>query len=520
MGRFISLRLSAGYVLVFSVTVFLLILVGLPFVPDEAQWWWLPAGAAAIALVPMIAFRGLTIPDRWRVRRNSAAPLSAAMVHSRDRAGVVWDGATASVLMEVAPTGPFPVTWVSDTDDIDRTPIPLELLASLLVQLDIHCSEIAVLGIGYRTVLEEHKPSQIGEAVLGNMSWPTSGRTFVQVSMKANRSLGSVFLRARSGSVPLGRDRAILMAAARVRAQLAHHGFAVKLLPVSRVEAVTDEVLSVTGKSVDNPHSGWSGVKGGVQTVSATVAGSWDEDKHRRWVSRSAYRTYERLSLTPGRTGPEARYTVTFASRDRGMFSGLWMLGLSTIKHQQRPVLASLAPLAATGPVELPGVAVDKARIELYPGGLGVLVGSSADKGRLFIRIDPDAGQTLYLVGPDELARQFLLRLILTLVTVDVRLGQPGGEWDRFVRRLSSRLVTFRSNWTPGIVVCDEREVSAERVAHPGRTIIAVCSAVPEHRPEHSIIADRDRLVVTTGTDQAVVTWRMDPRERDFIRQR
>lgn len=518
---FLSLRLSAGYLLFFGTSLFLLILVGLPFVPPETPWWWLPAGAAAMSLVPLIAVRGLTLPDRVRVRRNAAAPVTAAMVHSRDRAGVVWDGVSVSVFMEVAPAGPFPLTWISDDDENSRAPIPLDLLASLLVQLDIHCSEIAVLGTGYRAVLEAHKPSQIGEAVLGNTSWPASGRTYVQVSLKLNRSLGSMFLRARSGSVPLGTDRAVLMAAARVRTHLARHDLAVKLLPASRVEALTEELVSVIGPSLDHPHSGWSGVKGGVQTVSATVAGQWDETKHRQWVSRAAYRTFERVSITPGRLGPEARYTVTFASRDRSLFSGLRTLGLSTIKHQQRPVLAALAPLASTVGAEFPGVPVERARLELYPGGLGMLIGGSVEKGRLFMRIDPDSGNTLYLVGPDELARQLLLRLILPLVTVDVRLGQTGGDWERFTTGLASRLVTYRSNWKPGIVVCDEREADAERAAHPDRTIIAVCPALPVgRRPDHSIIATGDELVVTVGAQQAAVTWRMDPRERDFLSRR
>ena len=517
MNRTLGIRFSPEHLALASIVAALIVAVGVGFGSDP-----LATGIAAgiAALLVLVTFRGSTLVDWVRLRRHTRGKIVPATSHTRDKAGVVWDGQNATVWMEVTPEEPYLVTSVSHSGVIDREPLPVEKITSLLRQFDIVLSRVDVISHGVRTALSGHRPSLATLVVAGATPWTLHGRTYLSVVLDLTASLAAVDARAKKGNIPLGLDRTVLVAASRIRLACQQAGVRARLLNRAQVEQLTAEIVSQAGPALDDQHWTGSGSDRTVQVNSLTTAGpGWDEKAHREWMTTPAHRTIEVLSLSETGHEPRASYIVTFVQRGSSLvsLSRLRSFGLRPLGGQQRQAATRFIPLATEEEVTVPlHDPFEKGSPVMYPGGLGVYTGTSRELGQVFLRIDTGRAQPLWLIGPDVLAEQYVLRLSAALMTVDVRItGEKAEQWERFISRLGTPLITFNARETADVVVVGPEQASDYRGRN--QTVIVTSPTVPAITPRYSVVATGDHLVATMGTRRIEVPWTIPNVEAEFL---
>lgn len=524
--RTLGLRLTPGYVAVASLVA---AAGGLAASALDTNVYGSVIVALILALVVLLTWRGSSVPDWLARRRRVAEPLRPVEVTTRDRAAVTWsaDTGAATVWVEIEPSDPFAMTLVDADDNVSRDPVDMRVIESLMTQSDITLSRVSVVTLGQSVAVPTPAATMINQ-LIGQTPTHTGGRTFIVVALRMEDSLAAVHARATDGSVVVGTHKAVLAAAARIRIQIESAGMRAHVLSPEQAEEVSRDVLAQTSKSAKSPT--WDRLGGGgegseIVSLSPRSALGWNPDSQRAWNSVPARRVYESLSLDRLSSGTIAsRYQVTFVSEGRGL-PGLSprSMGLQRIGGQQLQALSRYVPLAVDREVDTaprPLTGRDGVPLRAWPGGLGVYVGTTDTRDRVFMRVSGGGGEALHLVGQELLAQQFLLRLAPQQVTIDVRIGDGGGErmvrWEQFVAGLRSPLITFRSNPHADVVVVDagyEREFEGTT-----QTVLVISPSQPLIPPHASIVAHSgDRLAVTSGGKQVDVAWSLTPQERDFL---
>lgn len=487
-----------------------------------------PLPVIAIALVVWVAMgltvRGTTFRERTQRRKHVSDPYEPAQLNEQDSAGVVWVDGAATAYLELTPKQAFSVTTVSADDAVSRPPINLRLLERLIEQNDIVLDSITVISMGYRTVLARHVVGSMVSQIIGNTPVPTGGRTFLAVKLDVAASHPAVTARALNQSVPFGIHRSVLAAAARIRILIEGQGVSARVLSRGQIEELTNMVVSQVGAATDS--ASWSRLGEGdaAKVVSYAPGGRVTSDDQVRWMQAPAVRSYETTRLSRQTNGDvTSEYAVTFVVTDeKNSLASLGAYGLRRLNGQHKQAASRIIPLVADQPLSLPTHPVTGkygAPTRHYPGGLGTLIGTSPEHGKVFVRIAGGTGEALYLVGPDMLTQMVLLRLSLEQVSVDVRMADDPSsaqDWQKFVEGLRSPLITFNAVPSPDVVVVP----AARREAFRGtdQTVIAVASQTPKlDTNATTIVAQGKSLVVTTTLEQISVPWSPSSQERSHF---
>lgn len=512
-GRLLGIRWNAR-VLVLATMIMLIPVTILGHVP-KVVFLILATVAVVGVLSVLVTVRGASMWQWRRIRSNGNSPVVFCKYGTHNAMGWTWDGAAMSVWVEVAPGQPFALTTVSSAGEVSSKPIDLERLAKKMRQRDIVCQSIRVVTHGYRTALPiSHAATAAVSDAIGPVPVHAGGRTFAVVTVSTMGALSSIRARARDGGIPAVATEA----ASRVRVELEAQGFTAKVMSEKGLRTLGDEQAAQVAPALEHIQSTRLGDQSSVKVFSVVAqGGSWSARSQHLARQIPAHRVYESLVICRESGGTlGAGYTASLVSRSDGIVGSLKGSGLRAASGQQVGVLGqTMPPAAGPAPViplhPLGGEDVPVA----YPGGAGMYLGATADLGRCFVRIDPSSGQTLWLIGSQSMVHHMVLRMTLSAATINVAVSEsaPGRrEWEEFVRRVNSPLLTF-GGAKAGIVVCHGSEVA--RWAATGATVIAYTDRALG-RPEFSIVESRGKLVCTAGRNQVTVPWSMTPEERRY----
>lgn len=514
-GRIIGI-LWGTKVLMISTAILLIPVMTLGHVPKIAFLAIATTSLCAVLSV-MVTFRGASMWQWHRIRRNGNTPVVFCRFGSHNGAGWTWDGAAMHIWVEVSPGRPFALTTVSSSGNVSAKPINLERLAKKIRQRDIVCESIRVVTHGYRTALPiDHSASAAVSDAIGPVPIHTGGRTFAVVTVSTTGSLSAVRARAKDGGIPA----AAWEAASRVRVELEAQGFTAKIMSEKGLRALGSEQATQVAPALEHIHSTRLGNASSVKVFSVVAQGSSWSGRSQHFARQiPAHRVYENLAIIRENSGtPRAGYTASYISRSDRIVRSLKGTGLRAAAGQQVSVLAQTMPPAAGPAPAIPLHPIADTDIPVaHPGGAGMYLGSSPDLGRCFLRVDPASGQTLWVIGSQTLAHHIVLRMAIATapINVEVRDGDDGSQqWEAFVRRVNSPLLTFSATANAGIVVCPASQ--AERLADTGATVIAYADRLTV-QPEFSIVENNRNLVATMGHDQVTVPWLMTADERRYL---
>lgn len=473
--------------------------------------------AVCASLSVLLTFRGATMWQWNRIRRDGNTAIVFGQYGSHKGAGWVWDGAAMRVWVDVSPGQRFALTTVSTAGAISAKSIDVERLARKMHQRDIVCESIRAVTHGYRTALPiGHAASAAVSDAIGPVPVHTGGRTFVVVTVSTMGALAAVRARTKDGGIPA----VAWEAASRVRVELEAQGFTAKLVSETGLRALGSEQTKQVAPALERIHSTHLGDASTAKVFSVVAQGaSWSARSQHLARQIPAHRIYENLAVVRERNGLlRAGYTASYVAQSDRIARSLKGAGLRAASGQQVGVLAQTMPPAASPAPAIPLYSVGGQDMPAaYPGGAGMYLGSSAELGRCFLRIDPGTGQVLWLIGSQLMAQHMVLRMSLLAASIRVDFGRrddPSGAWKEFVGRVNSPLLSTGGGGGAGIVVCAGSE--ADRMAATGATVIA-CAAHSAVAPEFSVVESKGHLVATTGLDQVTVPWSITADERRFV---
>lgn len=479
--------------------------------------WLVTATVATCAAVSVVAtFRGATFWQWRRIRREGNTAIVFGQYGSHKGAGWVWDGSAMRVWVDVSPGQSFALTTVSAAGTISGVPIDMQRLAKKMRQRDIVCESIRLVTHGYRTALPiGHAASAAVSDAIGPVPVHAGGRTFAVVTVSTMGALAAVRARAKDGGIPA----VAWEAASRVRVELEAQGFAAKLLSEKALRALGSEQAKQVAPALERIHSTHLGDASSAKVFSVVAQGpSWSARSQQLARQIPAHRIYENLAVVRESNGLlRAGYTASYVAQSDRIARSLKGAGLRAASGQQVGVLAQTMPPAASPAPAIPlySVAGDDMPAA-HPGGAGMYLGSSAELGRCFLRIDPGTGNVLWLIGSQLMAQHMVLRLSIAAAAISVDFGRrddADGAWEGFVGRVNSPLLNMGAAGA-GIVVCPGAQ--AQRIASGGATVIAYAQHFTA-APEFSIVESKGNLVATTGLDQVTVPWAITADERRFV---
>jgi type VII secretion protein EccE len=539
-GRRFGLRLSGGYLLLFSAAVAAGILAATATGIPAAGLVGLVAGVLLIC-----TYDGTTWAEWLRRRRRMATAMTPVVVASSDGAAVSLALASASsdatsptgvrgtgsdeavVWMRVVPARPFHYSRVStesthlgaSSGDVttDHPAIDLSVLEPLMTQGELMLQRIEVITEGMHSML----PTTVARSVAtisGEVPAPLAGNTYLKVTMRLDDAHPAVQARAIDGDFAVGTHRAVLSAVARIRVRVEGMGLKVTVLTPEQGRQVSEEMLTWLGDSAEEPH--WDHLGGDVAGGVVSVVPSTGPDNQGDWLAVEASRTFAVSRMERGERGRLGiGYFLTYANHDTPVPSLARPLKLRVLRGQQIQAASQIIPAAAPEPLQLPLSPVGSPQPAAYIGGLGVYLGTTQARHpeKVFVQVHRGTGAVLHIAGPVELAEQFLLRLSAQSVTVDVRIpdtGFGGSMWPRFVAGMKSPNVTFDANEDADVVVVAP---GGEHGMDPAQTVIVVSAASPTYAPEGSLVRSGDDLVLTTGPDQVRVPWVVKESEKRYM---
>lgn len=516
----IGLRLTPTYLLT-ATFVGLAVLLGV----GAAYGLAIGAGAAvAVMLVMLLSIRQSTIPEWIKLRRGTKRKMSPSVIASSDNAAVILDqGETeASVWVELTPAAPMGIV---SADNVSTTlpEIDLQLLADSMVHGDLVISRLAVATVGHAAVIPGSAASVV-TGVIGDTPAYVGGRSFLIVTLQLDQAHPAIKARCGQGSYAEGTHRAVLSAAARIRVLVESQGVRARIMSHAQVESASRDLLVLAGNAVETPAWDHLGDGSDAQAVVFTPTTEVTSDRQAKWRSVPALRTLDYTMLDRQPTGVvESSFAIGYLDRSSRptlpKSSGLRPLG-----GRQIQTISRFVPVAGDMPMELPDNDLTHTSAHTWVGGLGLFVGTRGDGRRVFVTLNDGDGGVLYIGGPTQLAQQMILRMSVLAVTVDIRLGSASDnvvrQWQEFVRRLGSPLVTFDDNPDPSVVVVfpgDEASVSDDQIA------VVVSDQAPLETATASIVASTNpstgasELAVTSGSDQITVPWISSSSESRFI---
>lgn len=482
-----------------------------------------PAAAAAVAGAGVFGVRiwGRSIRQWVSLRRGFRKPLQQSALFSSDRVGVVFDGRTATALVEITPRA-WQITTVGPTGENQSPVISADVLRQQLRQYDISLSGIDVICAGYKFAARD-AAAQALDSLIGPVSVPLGGTTVIAVSVDLSADmLDAAYRRAVRGSLPRGLCRALTVSATKVSYAMAEQGFTGKVMTAPQVRAFHDSILAQVAGPLTKP--GWRtcGQQRGVHTRSYVPArGHWNAESAGAWNHIQSHRQYTLLSLTPVGAGSAlAQPLITYLVRSSEAFAKASAYGLRPAAGQQLCALGRCMPVSARRPLHSVGAVIDERHrlsFGIPAGGAGVFVGTRSDKTRVFVATPP-AVEPMWLVGPKLFALQMVGRLSTQDRAVAVVIDDEA--WRGLVSHRGSPALSYGADdlRQAEVVVCRPSWWEQHRDACADKAVMLVAEDDPGESAVNSMVVARveGRPVVTVKADgeETQVSWELTPIER------
>ncbi len=489
------------------------------------MWGFGPYPAAAAATVGAGVFGvrigGRTIGQWLSLRRSFRAPLSQSALFSSDGMGVVFDGHTASALVEIMPRT-WQITTVGPTGKNQSPVISADVLRRQLHQYDISLSGIDVICAGYKFAARDTAALAI-DSLIGPVSVPLGGTTVIVVSLDLSADvLDAAYRRASRGSLPVGLCKALSVAATKVSYALAEQGFIGRLMSGPQVRDFHDSILVQVARPMGRPKWRSCGKSRGVHTRTYVPArGHWNSTSAGTWNHIQAHRQYMSLSLKPiGGGSALAQPLVTYLVRGSGAVAKASGYGLRAAVVQQLSALGRCLPVSRRRELHSIGAVIDDHHhlgFGVAAGGAGMFVGTRADKTRVFLATPP-AEEPLWLVGPKLFALQMVGRLSTQDRRITVVIDEPA--WNSLVAHRDTPALAYGSQHLrlADVVVCTPSWWEQHRSACEGKAVMLVADADPGESAVNSLVVrpgvSGPVVAVKADSEATEVPWELTPIER------
>lgn len=474
-------------------------------------------GAAVLGLiVVLVTVKGDTLAGFMKRRHDMHKPMRATQIIEHDSAGIVWDEVREEMSMwvEITPGQPFGFLFL-DEDGESELRVDTDLIADLLVQDNIRLDRADIISFGAKSSTNT-RASSIITTTIGHTRPPVAGRCFLAIYASLGQCHAGAGSRAPRGDLREGLKRALTTAVTRICMRLRYRGVAAAILSPMRLEEVRALMADTTGGAEE--HVTWSKLGGGVSepaVESFELSRGGASPSH--LYDTTARRVVERVSLISTPAGVAKDYCATLVSpeTDERVRDLDRRDNLRTRGGYQRGAVEVVTPgVGAETPATRRRNVGDVEEV-IFPGSLGVFVGVSPDEGRVFVDVSTRTDERLYIVGPELLWFQFLMRLSLVDLTVDIRV--PNTLRDKFIRvvdAIGSPNITAGSNNMADLIITTPERASFYR----GRNTIVVTDEIEQLTgKEHYIVGTDDGLVMRSGTQSLTVPWRMSRTERDIL---
>lgn len=482
------------------------------------------AGAAVLTAAIGGKIGGRTAGQWMSLRRTRRRTPEQAALFSRDGVGVIFDGHTATALVEITPR-PWQVTHVGATGTSQSPVISADVLRRQLHQFDIALSRIDIICAGYKFASRDNAAGVL-DTLIGPVSVPLGGTTVIAVSLDLDAGiLGPAYSRARRRSLPDGLCQTLTIAGTRVCHALAEQGFGGRLMNAHQIRDFHDSVLAQVSRPLADPRWRHCGAASGVHTRTYTPArGHWNAESAGSWNHLQSHRQYTSLTLTPQGSGQAlAQPLITYLVRGGDALSKAQSYGLRSATGQQAVGLTRSLPVSKQLPLRSAGVLIDDSRrlgFGVPAGGAGMFIGSRADKTRVFVAVSP-AEEPLWLAGPSLFALQMVARLATQDQRICVMIDEPA--WQRLVAHRNTPALTLGGIETDpaDVVVCTPSWWERHRPLTVGKAVLLVAEGSPGRGATNSLavesVGDHSEIVVTADTQTTRVLWELTPMERRML---
>jgi type VII secretion protein EccE len=489
--------------------------------------WELGPGVAIGSVTATVAafgarVAGRTLGQRVTLRREYRRLPEQAVLFSRDGVGVVFDGLTATALVEMT-ARPWQLTTVSATGASQTPVLSADVLRRQLRQFDINVSGLDIVCAGYKFAARDNAAAAL-DTLIGPVSVPLGGVTVIAVSLNLEADvLGPAYRRARRESLPDGLCQALTIAATRVSHALAEQGFGGRMMNAAQVRDFHDAILVQVARPLARPGWRYCGSRSGVHTRTFVPArGHWNAESAGAWNHLQAHRQYTTLSLTPTGAGQAlAQPLVTYLVRGSDALTKATGYGLRPAMGHQVAALGRTLPVSARKPLRSVGAVIDdnhRLGFGVPAGGAGMFVGSRADKTRVFVAVSA-AVEPLWLVGPPLFAMQMVARLSTQDQRIAVMIDEPG--WHELAAHRDTPVLTVGTAELAlaAVVVCTPQWWERHRERCDGKAVMLVADEDPGRGAVNSLAVTRNadgcsEIAVSVDGQTMQVLWELTPIER------
>ncbi|KXO90962.1 type VII secretion protein EccE (plasmid) [Tsukamurella tyrosinosolvens] len=498
------------------------------------------AGAAAVFTAGVgMRMRGRTLSQWVRLRRSRQAAPQKAMLVSRDNVGIVFDGVSATAMVEITPR-PWQITTVGPTGISEAPQISADVLRQQLIRHGISVSSLDVINIGYKFARPRRVAKGAGgtqtsgsadtaadvlDAMIGPVSVPLGGSTAIAVTIDLDGdAIGAAYARAVPNELPLpsGFCQTLIVAAKRVRNALAEQGFGGHLMSSQQVLDFDETVRAQLARSLEAPGWAMCGNSAGIHTRTyVPAAGHWTSESAGAWNHLQAHRQYTTLTLTPRPDGAAfAQPLMTYLVQSGEALAKASSYGLRSASGQQAAGIARALPVSERGPLLTTGAVIDDNHhlgFGIAAGGAGMFIGSRADKTRLFVAVSP-AAEPLWLSGPTLFAMQMVARLSTQDLQIAVMIDDP--LWQELVdhRAIPTLTLGGLDRVRADVIVCTPQWWERNRTAAAGKAVLLVTEApAPQSSSNALEVQTADgvsEISIRADEEQHRVLWELPPMER------
>ncbi len=434
--------------------------------------WYGAAFGAAIALVFLVRFRGMTLPQwatlwadyisgrRNRSRSSSLVEPFDAEMSDGSQIGFRWDGNTLLSLLRIE-ENPQAMTVLQPGTTVSGEMLSIQSVADCLRQFDIALDSIDVISQGARS--HGHSPiAAIYDAVLGPL--PAIAQRNVWVALRFDPSLCADAVRRRGG----GREgvfRTAATAAQRVANRLVEAGLRPRVMTSREIAEATNQLSDgVSPRHVDET---WLACKQGhfhLQSFLITPTMLTTAGLGLLWTIPS-YSTTLCISLRRDENDDliKIRGLARFDSHGRRTIQ---LDGLKDLPGQQYSALISTLPVPA------PKRSVGRwacgegetafQNLALPASGCGQVIGADPEGRAVALPLFGPQIRQVEICGGLQLAQQVLLRSLALGARVRVHTNRPAA-WGDMVERVGDRNLLWVADFSRGSIQAgSDRNYSVE----------------------------------------------------------
>lgn len=496
--------------------------IGLAAAVSAAAYWTIQpivayaaitVGVLAVAVI-LATVGGKTLPERRTVRRRFDAALTRrrrALSYSTSKVGTIWDGTSATMLVAFAPK-PWQISVVDRPDPVLPRAVPMDLLRSYLVQGDISCRRINVVQMGYRRFARSEFTS-VYEQEVGTTPLPTSLTTVIEVTVDLDESLGAVWRRDVTDSVPAALGATVNLVASRLTRALNVEGYEARLMAARENEWLHESILAWTNGPLQ--HEQWGYLGGEGMPVAVSRPAEWTPHAAEKWWSVPADRMAAVFSLARGRFHTEVTHAqFAYAYPAAADFPDASYL-LERAEGTQGDAMTEMLPLAVNdnpGAVDLVLGGDEEFPVAVPGTGLGVFLGAGLDGGRVFMNTQT-GGEVLWVHAPPQFVASLAARI--SAVGGYVGLHLDGQGWVDLCARVNPSLM--KMNPAQRLSVEVYKDIPPDDVK-AGTAVIVWCPKRLPERTTYSLVMDHQgQASLTTPEGVYRFLWAPSPEERTFL---